>query len=300
MSSGSSVRAEYALPVLGTPSSMTLVELAVAYSAENAASDGYRANLLRTARKFALYGLIFVRQLSAISVNTALQEMRGTAQTKHNIRREMLTLWKWAFDREWSSSPPLRLHRIKVKARPVEAWSMQTLERMMEVAARDETPVSLRLPQVTRRMVLPAWIGLAFDTGLRFADVHALTLKNFRNNCVAVTAGKTGKTTIRPVSEDTADEVGQLFKQSPDGTLFKWAVPRRRAFVMWQRFLAEHKFSGSSKYLRRSCATYVQRKSPGQASDYLSHSDPKLVWKHYLDQTLLDMPEGPPSIRRAK
>ena len=279
---------------------MTLVELAACYAAENAASDGYRANLSRTARKFAAYGLHLVRQLSAPTVNTALAEMQLTPATKHNIRRESLTLWKWAFDREWSSSPPLRLHRIKVRARPVEAWSMTTLERMMAVAARDETPVSLRVPHVTRRMVLPAWIGLAFDTGLRFADVHALTIKNFRNNCVAVTAQKTGKTTIRPVSEDTGEEVGLLFKHSPDGTLFKWAVPRRRAFVMWQRFLAEHKFNGSSKYLRRSCATYVQRKSPGQASDYLSHSDPKLVWKHYLDQTLLDMPEGPPSIRRPR
>ena len=177
---------------------------------------------------------------------------------------------------------------------------MQTLEKILALAGQDETPVSLRVPQVTRSMILPAWIGVAFDTGLRFADVHGLTIRSFRNDCVAVTAGKTGKTTIRRISEDTADEVGRLFTFSTDGTLFKWAVPRRRAFVMWQRFLAEHKISGSSKFLRRSCATYVHKKSPGQASDYLSHSDPKLVWRHYLDQTLLDMPEGPQPIRRAK
>lgn len=279
---------------------MTIVELAASYAAENSASDGYRANLLRTARKFGVYGLLRVRQLCAEAVNTALAEMKCTPATRHNIRREILTLWRWAFDRDLCSNPPLRLHRIKVRARPVEAWSMQTLEKILALAGQDETPVSLRVPQVTRSMILPAWIGVAFDTGLRFADVHGLTIRSFRNDCVAVTAGKTGKTTIRRISEDTADEVGRLFTFSTDGTLFKWAVPRRRAFVMWQRFLAEHKISGSSKFLRRSCATYVHKKSPGQASDYLSHSDPKLVWRHYLDQTLLDMPEGPQPIRRAK
>jgi hypothetical protein len=279
---------------------MTLCELAALYATETAASDGYRSNLLRTARRLGSYGLTALRQLSPDSVNAILQKLDASTQTRHNIRREILTLWRWAYDRQWCQIPPLRLHRVKVRPRPVEAWSMGLLESLLGAAAGDATPISRRWPTVTRAMVLPPWIGLGFDTGLRFADIHELTIHSFRNQCVAVSAKKTGKVTVRPLSDDTADEVARLFKLSPDGTLFKWAVPRRRAFVMWQSFLADHKIGGSSKFLRRSCATYLHKKKPGQASDYLSHSDPKLVWKHYLDQTLLDMPEGPPSIRRAK
>jgi len=174
------------------------------------------------------------------------------------------------------------------------------LEQLLSRAAADITPVSRRWQQVTRADILPAWIGVGYDTGLRFADIHGLTIDDFRNDCVAISANKTAKVTIRPLSPETLDEVAKLFKHSPDGTLFKWALPRRRAFVMWQTFLREQGVKGSSKYLRRSCATYVHKKSPGRASDYLSHSDGKLIWKHYLDQTLLDMPEGPPPIRRAR
>jgi integrase len=288
------------LPPDTTTSSMQIVELAATYAVQVSAAAGYAANLLRTARRFGVYGISQVRQLTADAVNKALQTMPVTPQTRHNIRRELLTLWKFAYESQLTDTPPLRLHRIKVKARPVEAWSMGMLERLLGAAGKDDTPVSRRWPQVTRAMVLPAWIGLGYDTGLRFADIHELTIKSFRNNCVAVSANKTGKVTIRPVSDDTADEVGRLFKHSPDGTLFKWALPRRRAFVLWQTFLAEHKVAGSSKFLRRSCATYVHKKTPGRASDYLSHSDPKLIWRHYLDQTLLDMPEGPQPIRRAR
>ena len=279
---------------------MTILDLARDYVGQNECSAGYAGNLLRTARLVTRYGLETISQLTCEIVNAMFSKMPGSPQLKHNTRRELLTVWRWAFESGLTNHPPLRLKRIRVKARPVEAWSMKMLERLLCAAAQDHTPVSRRWPQVTRALVLPAWIGLGFDTGLRFADIHNLTIHSFRNNCVAVSANKTGKVTIRPVSDETADEVARLFKLSPDGTLFKWALPRRRAFVMWQTFLREQGVRGSSKYLRRSCATYVHKKAPGRASDYLSHSDTKLIWRHYLDQTLLDMPEGPPPIRRAR
>ena len=280
--------------------SMTILDLAALYASENAASTGYRANLLRTARRLGSYGLVAVRQLAPSAVHEVLLRLDASLATKFNIRREILTLWRWAYDREWCSEPPFRLPRIKVRPRVVEAWSMGMLERILEAASADDTPISRRCPMVTRAMILTPWIGIGYDTGLRFADIHGLTIHSFRNNCVAVAASKTGKVTVRPLSDDTSDEVARLFKHSPDGTLFKWALPRRRAFVVWQEFLAGQGVNGSSKFLRRSCATYIHKHRPGQASDYLSHSDPKLVWKHYLDQTLLDMPSGPPALRRAK
>ena len=241
-----------------------------------------------------------VRQLTCDVVNRIFAEMRETPQTKHNCRRELLTLWRWAFMEGIVNEAPTRLRSIKVKAKPVMAWGMDKLGRLLALAGKDRTPISRRLPGVTRSDLLPAWIGVAYDSGLRFTDVQQLSVHQVRNDCVAVTAHKTGKVTVRKLSDETAEEVGRVAKLSPDGSLFSWALPRRRAFVMWQDFLAENKISGSSKYLRRSAATMVHKQKSGSATEFLSHSDPKLVWKHYLDQTLLDLPEGPPPIRKPR
>lgn len=280
--------------------SMTILDLAGRYVASTECSERYAANLLRTARRLTGYGLETIRQLSADTVNKILMEMRESPQTRHNCRRELLTLWRWAFMEGIVKEAPLRLRAIKVKAKPVVAWGMDKLGRLLALAGEDQTPISRRLPGVTRSHLLPCWIGLAYDSGLRFTDVHQLTVQQVRNDCVAVTAHKTGKVTVRKLSDETAEEVGRVAKLSPDGSLFSWALPRRRAFVMWKEFLAKNKISGSSKYLRRSAATMVHKQKAGTASEFLSHSDPKLVWRHYLDQTLLDMPEGPPPIRKPR
>jgi integrase len=279
---------------------MTILDLAAAYVSATECSDRYAANLLRTARRLTGYGINTIRQLSCDTVNKILVEMRESQQTRHNCRRELLTLWRWAFMEGLVAEAPMRLRAIKVRAKPVVAWGMDKLGRLLALAGEDQTPISRRLPGITRSHLLPCWIGLAYDSGLRFTDVQQLTVHQLRNDCVAVTATKTGKVTVRRLSDETAEEVARVAKLSPDGSLFSWALPRRRAFVMWRAFLDENKIGGSSKYLRRSAATMVHKARAGMASEFLSHSDPKLVWKHYLDQTLLDMPEGPPPIRKPR
>ena len=123
---------------------------------------------------------------------------------------------------------------------------------------------------------------------VRFADV--------RNGCVSVVARKTGKPTIRKLSDAAMKAIKRLPK-SPDGTMFKWALPRRRALKMWRAFLDQHGFEGSSKWLRRSGATAVEMKRTGAATVFLGHSAPHLARMHYLDQSQFGMPEGPPALR---
>jgi integrase len=212
------------------------------------------------------------------------------------VRRELLTLWRYAFEEGFTEVPPLRVLRIRAAQRPVEAWSLDQLRQILECAEEDETPIGgLHSRRVCEWM--PGWIVIAYDTGLRLGDLLALKRKNIRNGCINTTASKTGKSLTRPLSAYAQEWASRLAQDSPDGSLFSWFLTRRRALVSVRAFLDRHGFGGSTKFLRRSCATYVEASRPGEAWRYLQHSTPNLVPRHYADASLLAVPSGPPPIR---
>jgi integrase len=146
--------------------------------------------------------------------------------------------------------------------------------------------------------MLPCWIVIGYDTGLRFSDLLHLHESNIVNGCVICTAQKTGKFTVRTISVAGLEYATRLSEKSPDGTLFKWALTRRRALRKWKEFLREQDVVGSSRWLRRSGATYVEIANRGEAQRFLGHSNASLAPRHYLDQTLtMDIPASPPPLR---
>jgi integrase len=187
--------------------------------------------------------------------------------------------------------------RIKQIRRPPTAWSRETLLKILEAAENDERPICYLRPNVRWKHALPAWIAISYDTGLRFTDVLNLRASDIRNGCVTVNAHKTGKATVRRLSAYGLKRVAILAKHSPDGTIFRWAMTRRRAFNKWRSFLDELGLDGYPRWFRRSSATYVERKRPGSAPQFLDHSNPALARLHYIDQTLLELPEGPEPLR---
>lgn len=278
---------------------MTLRDLLVRYMAANECSPRYAESLLRTVRRAEDSGIVEVCQLVPERVNKFLAGLDVGQTTRHNIRRELLTLWRFAHDREWTDVYPARVRKIRAAFAAPETWELSGLSKILEAAEQDETPISSRVT-LRRCDVIPAWAGLAYETGMRFADIHALTKKHFRNECVAVTAQKTGKPLVRVLSEQTQHDVARLFLHSPDGTLFKWLLPRRRAFLMWRAFLDKHGFGGSTKWFRRAAATAIERVQPGAATSFLQHSSPMLVRRHYLDGTQAAPPMSPPPIRKPR
>lgn len=275
---------------------MTIAEVLDRYLCSVEASSRYIESLRRTVRKAQASGLVYLRQLAPEAVNSWLSRLPLSQTTRHNIRRELLTLWRWAYDGGLTEVPPLRIRRISPARKPPQAWTMEGLRKMLSLAEQDEKPISSRV-KLRRCDVLPAWIGVGYDSGLRFGDILSLTTDNIRNGCVAVTASKTGKPLVRRLSDTTVAAVERLAALSPDGTLFAWALPRRRAILMWRSFLKEHKLAGSSKWLRRSCATQVHLREKGAATDYLQHSSPMLAMYHYIDASQAGVPAPPPPIR---
>lgn len=275
---------------------MSLRDLLDRYMCAVEVSPRYAESLLRTVRKAEASGLQKICQLTPDAVNKFLAALPLSNTTRHNIRRELLTLWRYAHDCNLTDVYPARVRKIRPTYAPVEAWTHGQLERLLEAAEKDETVVSRRTG-LRRCDVLPAWIGLGYDSGMRFGDVHSLTEKNLRNGHVAVVAKKTGKPLVRALSKTTCKHAATLLEQSPDGSLFRWALPRRRAILLWRKFLDEQGLRGSSKWLRRSAATQVERLERGAATAFLQHSHPSLAARHYNDATQLLPPPSPPPIR---
>ena len=277
---------------------MLIVELLKVYLSEREASPRYVESLKRTVNRASQCGMLDTNQLTPENANAFLTRLPLAAVTRSNIRRELLTLWRFAFENSVTDVPPLRVCRIKATPPPPRAWSIDTLRQLLVAAEQDMRPVSQRNPSLLWRYVLPCWIVIGYDTGLRLSDLLHLHESNIVNGCVICTAQKTGKFTVRAISQPGQELAARLFKRSPDGTLFRWALPRRRALVKWREFLREQQIAGSSRWLRRSGATYVEIKRKGEAQRFLGHSNAALANRHYLDQTLtMDIPESPPPLR---
>lgn len=283
--------------LLCIPDGMTLIELLDRYIAAIECSPRYQESLRRTIRKATAYGITHVCQLTCERANDFLASIRLAPTTRSNIRRELCTLWRFAFDREWTDEYPSRVRKIRAKYAPPQAWTPQQMKYMVSAAEEDQTFVSER-STLRRRDVLPAWIGIGYDSGIRFSDIHGLCKQNIRNGCVALVANKTGKPLVRRLSKETLEAVRTLATKSPDGSLFEWALSRRMALNLWRKFLDEHSLGGSSKWLRRTVATQLHKKRHGAATDFLQHSQDNLALRHYIDQTQLDPPIVPPSFRR--
>lgn len=276
---------------------MLIGDLLEHFIASRNPSPRYLESLRRTVRRAAMYGLTNVCQMTNESVNQFLGNLRDlSAETVSNIRRETCTLWRYAHEIEALDTLPTRVRRVRVARAAARAWSMQDLLRMLDCAQQDAAQVSGRVP-LRACDVLPAWILVGYETGLRFSDVLSLAKGNVYNNSVVLSEAKTGKTCVCPISPEAEESLATLLTHSPDGTYWKWCLPRRRAFCLWRAFLDRHGFSGSARWLRRSAATYIEREKSGGATVFLRHSAPHLARVHYIDATLLTPPQAPPPIR---
>lgn len=265
------------------------------YATEKKLSPRYLDCLRRSVNRLNGSGITKVCQLKSEDINPFLSSLEGSETTRHNIRREVLTLWRFAYEKGWTQRWPARIPKIVARQAPPEAWSLETLRLMMERAREDTTHIG-GVTLLRRCDILPPWISIGYSTALRFEDIHNLRVDELRNGCVSLVARKTGKPLARRLEKQALVMVDWLIKEGDGKTVFKWALTRRRAFVTWRSFLDDHGIKGSSKYLRRSAATYLEKNKAGSASEYLQHSDPRLVKKHYLDSTLFGTPEAPPNL----
>jgi integrase len=279
------------VPCLGD---MRMQSVAEKYLKGRCVVVGYAKSLMRTGKRLDEQ-LISTSSICGAEVNAWLDTLSTLSlSTQKNLRREAMTLWNFAFDEGMTDAPPRGVRQIKAPLPPTEAWGLAQIHALLAAAQADCT----RIGGVINMMIkdyMPCWLRIGYETGLRHGDILTLKQQEIRNSCIAKVASKTKKQLVRQISDETVSLANRLIGMSTDGSVFAWFLTRRRSFVAMKDFLDRNHVKGSSKYLRRSCATYIAMRSREQASAYLQHSSPKLL-DHYVDETLIGCPEGPPPL----
>lgn len=266
----------------------TLPAVCAAYTGERILAADYEKNLARVSKK--------CQGLSAESVNRYLKGRiaQVSAKTVSNERAMILILWRWAYENRMVDEAPRGVAKVKVPCKPVKAWTIEqccTAVKCAESMRGRRTKKGADLGAFLR-----CWILLGYATGARWKDLWSMSRDHVDGNILRYTQNKTGNDIVAEMPENCAEAVREMLQESPDGRILGWVCGKRRAMRIMREHLRKCRLSGSSKWLRRSAATHIERQAPGKARVFLGHKTPTMV-RHYLDMgQLTDGAPKPPEL----
>ena len=199
--------------------------------------------------------------------------------TVHRHRRMINTLV-----REWSRSGGVNgctrpIRRVQYRLPPVRAWSIDEMRNLLAVASS--------MPGGTRkceyRILLPAWIQVAFSTGLRRSDLLAIEHADIRVNKIAVTQSKTGHVHVATLNEAALSAIAAL--PTSGRRIFGDLVSGVQIVRAMRRAVKRAGLCGSGKWLRRSSATYAELLGM-DATRQLGHKSQDMK-RFYVDPVLM-------------
>lgn len=199
--------------------------------------------------------------------------------TVHRHRRMIQTLV-----REWQRTGQVNgctrpIRRVQYRLPPVRAWSREEMGRLLAVASK--MPGGTR--QCAYRILMPAWIRVAFSTGLRRSDLLEIEHSQIRANKIAVCQQKTGHLHVATLSPAALASIAALPRRGP--TIFGGLVSGVQIVRVMRRLVKQAGLCGTGKYLRRASATYAELVGIS-ATRQLGHRSPGMQ-KYYLDEVLL-------------
>ena len=258
---------------------MTLTQLATEYCTSVSASPHYREDLLGCVRRF-----VGVQTDSLtpdwISAYTA-KPTKLSSTTIHNHRRMLWTLCRYAQSRglvnKCTQPPP----RVKPSPNLPRAWTHTEMSHLLTVAA--EVPGKTRTG-CRRADFWAAWILFGYSTGLRFSDLHNVIRDDIRGDRIALAMRKTGRIHVCVLDQPAIEAVSKIPKVGR--TVFRDHLCRKATLWGFARLVKSAGMTGSSKYLRRSSATYAELDGIG-ATRQLGHETGWLAAKYYVDPVIL-------------
>jgi site-specific recombinase XerD len=267
---------------------MTLLDFAKSYADRVGASPNYREQLVVLTKRLPWTpdGLT-VERIDAY-LTGALGHL--AASTVHNHRRMLNTLRKAALrDGLLVDECTRPLRRVKFDLPLVRAWSHQEIAALLAVAAKMPGG-SKRCPYKT---LLPAWILVAYSSGLRLGDMLAIRHDALRGNRLAVIQRKTRQPHVVVLDEAAIHAISRLPRCGH--RIFGDLIGRSQMIRTMRRLVKQASLPGSGKYLRRASATYAELAGI-DATGHLGHLTPDMK-RRYLDPVLLaDLKRPVPSI----
>jgi len=249
--------------------------------------------------------VVLLDQLTDDLVERFLCWMRDIGYAKDSRKRargELLAIWRYAWRKRKVESLPRDVEEIRCDKTQPEAWSVQEVSRLLEVAAVVEGTVC----GIPARLYWPSVILTIYDTGLRIAALMNLRVADvdFENGWVKAKARtqKQKADQSLPICAVTANLLSATAPEKRE-LLFPWPFASKQPFNERLRLLLQRAGLPSTRKdlahrLRRTNATYICDASDEFAAmRQLGHSSIS-VTRRYIDTRKLSAPRIVDSMQR--
>jgi integrase len=258
---------------------MLLQEFAKRYATRIGAKPGYLEQLLVFTKRLPWQ----VEEMTTEMVDDYLTEALTNLapNTVANHRRMLTTLMVEARRLGLNTCIVERFRRVKVPAPLPVAWSLTEIKHLVETARRTPGLVHDLFPKAS---FLEAWFLTAYATGLRAGDLIDMRWDQLRGRKIYVRQNKTSTPHVAVFT----DEALSACRALPKRPRIFGDFAALNTIQQWVAECVERAgLSGSTKTLRKSCATYAKVKgmSPKQK---LGHRTDGLAERHYVDQLLYE------------
>lgn len=208
--------------------------------------------------------------------------------TVHRHRRMLGCLLRFAVAENLVDKSIVRpLRRVKVLPPQPVAWDHATIRRLVAIGSQ--------LTRGTRHckydVLIPAWILVAYSTGLRTSDLLRIRHDAIRGNKLRIAQQKTAWPHVVVLDDNAMRAIRRLPIRGP--RIFGDLISAEQIVRTMRRLVKRAGVRGSTKFLRRAGATYCE--IAGQdASAYLGHKTPGMK-AYYVDRLLLadERPDTP-------
>jgi integrase len=268
---------------------MTLTELATTYCNRVGGSAGYLEQLTVLTKRLPWDVSDLTPDLIDQYLTEALKHLAPSTVANH--RRMLWTLLRFAAaERLVAASivrPPRRVKRPPPAPR---AWSHAEILHLLR--ACEKLTGGMKCPHA---VLMRAWVLTAYSTGLRLCDLLEIKWDQLRGQRILVRQHKTGQPHVVYVDDNAMRALTTLPKRGP--RIFGDLICRDKLLAQMRRLVRIADLPGSTKFLRRSGATYSEVIGHC-ASAHLGHKTPTMK-AHYVDRLLLaeergDGPSVPP------
>ncbi|HEX3999717.1 MAG TPA: hypothetical protein VHX65_14290 [Pirellulales bacterium] len=208
----------------------------------------------------------------------------GSPNTASSHRRQLLVLWRFAYETEVLNELPRRIRKVKTPRRVIEGWDTEQMGRLL--AAADQLSGSFRKTRIERRLWWRAFLLTAWYTGLRLGDVLAIRFDSITQSPdgggrLTVVMSKTGDTIDRVLPASAMQAILASMASSPRETCFPLWVDQRHFYRAAKALIHSAGLRGTIRWIRRGSASEAERIKAGAGRAHLGHRTVGLFESNY-------------------
>jgi integrase len=256
---------------------MTLIDLARQYHNRVGGSPGYLEQLECFVRRLPWKAAELSPDRIDAYLTDALRHLAPSTVCNH--RKMLRCLLHFAAETRLVDGSILRpLRKVKRNPPNPRAWSHTEIRCLLDVAAK---LVGGR--KCPRSLLARAWILVGYSTGLRLDDLLSIRHDQIRGQRLCPSQRKVGHPHVCWLDDLAMAAIRELPVLGP--RIFGDLICRDKAMAMMRQIVRTAGLPGSTKFLRRSGATYCEIAGK-DASGHLGHRTPNMK-AYYVDRLLL-------------